>query len=256
MRPRAAAVAALLCVTAAASAFGQADSAARDSVPRGPLFTRSTAIVGGSFLAGAVIVAPFDQRITDRFRAGWLQGNRGLRNTADALDVGLGVPGAIVISGGLYAAGWLARDRPLAGVGIDLGEAVGAAGVVSEIVKVVTGRARPFQRPEDPWDWGFGRGTRDAYGSFPSATSTLAFALASAASIDAARAWPKTRVVLPIVLYSVAAAAGVGRIYRNDHWASDVVAGAGLGTVAGLLATRFNVLNRNNVIRRWLLPPA
>src|ERR1700726_4294080 len=64
-----------------------ASSAVGDSAPsplaHGPLFTRSTAIVGGAFLAGAMITAPFDQRITNRLQAQWLQHDRGLRNTAN-----------------------------------------------------------------------------------------------------------------------------------------------------------------------------
>jgi membrane-associated phospholipid phosphatase len=254
-RSRAAAVAGLALLTA--SALGaQTDSAiARDSLPRRPLFTPTIAITGGAFLAGAGIVAPFDRRITDRARARWLQQNGGLRHAADAVDFGIGSPGAIVISGGVYVAGLLAHDRPLAGVGIDLGEAVVAAGATTELIKVIAGRARPSQRPEDPWDWGFGRGlSRDGYASFPSASTTLAFALASAASIDAARAWPRHRALWPILFYTAATAAAAGRVYRNDHWASDVVAGAGVGTLGGLLATRFNILHPNNPIRRWFLP--
>jgi membrane-associated phospholipid phosphatase len=255
MRHNSAATVGGLALLAASALGAQADStAARDSTPSRSLFTPTIAIVGGSFLAGAGLVAPFDRRIADRSRAGWLQRDHELQHVADALDAGLGSPGSIVISGGVYFAGLLAHDRPLAGVGIDLGEAVAAAGVTAELVKVVTGRARPFQQPEDPWDWGFGRGTRDGYASFPSATTTLAFALASAASVDAARAWPHQRILWPVLFYTAATAVGAGRVYRNDHWASDVVAGAGLGTVTGLLATRFNFLRPNNFIRRWFLP--
>ncbi len=254
---RNAATTAGVCALLAASALGaQGDSTrARDSLAAGHLFTPTIAIVGGAFLAGAGAVAPFDRRIANASRAAWLQRDGGLKNAANALDGGLGSPGAIVISGGVYIAGLLAHDRPLAGVGIDLGEAVATAGVTAELVKVVAGRARPSQRPEDPWDWGFGRGlSRDGYASFPSATTTLAFALASAASVDAVRAWPHRRVLLPVLFYTAAAAVGTGRVYRQEHWASNVVAGAGVGTVAGLLATRFNFLKPHNIIRRWFLP--
>jgi membrane-associated phospholipid phosphatase len=235
-----------------------AAGAATDSVgPHPALFTPATAVTGGAFLVTAAAIAPFDRRITDRLRADWLQRNQSLRNTADALDVGFGSPGAFVIAGGLFAGAWLARDRPLASTGIDMGEAVVSSAVVAEAVKWLTGRARPSQRPEDPWDWGFGRGfAHDGDASFPSAETTLAFALASAASVDAARAWPRLRVFLPVAFYTTAATVGLGRVYRNDHWASDVVVGAGVGTLAGLLATRFNLFHQDNFIRRWLLPPS
>jgi membrane-associated phospholipid phosphatase len=257
--PRVAPLLALLVGGAAAPRVEgqQRDSAAADSAGRHPpLFTKTTAVAGGAFLITAAIVAPFDRQITDRMRAGWLQHNRGLRNTAGAIDLGLGSPGPIIIAGGLYAGAWFARDRPLAAAGIDMGEAVLGSGVIAEALKWVTGRQRPGPSSQDPWDWGFGRGlTNDAYASFPSATTTLAFALASAASVDAAKAWPRLRVILPAVFYSAAGAVAVGRVYREDHWASDVVVGAGVGTLAGLLATRFNFLHQGNIIRRWFLPP-
>jgi membrane-associated phospholipid phosphatase len=243
------------CLLATSLAAQQSDSVARDTTHGPHLFTLSTGIVSGAFVAGTLIASPFDERISKGLRAGWLQHNRGLRNSADFIDDGLGSPGAILIAGGLYAGAWLAHDRPLAGVGIDLGEAVGAAGVTTELLKFITGRARPSLNPSDPGDWGLGRGfTHDGYASFPSATTTLAFALATAASVDAARAWPRTRVLLPALFYSAATAVGVSRVYRQEHWPTDVLFGAGVGAVAGLLATRFNFLHRQNIIRRLFLP--
>lgn len=246
---------AIACLVAAPLAAQQRDSVARDTTHGPHSFTASMGIVTGAFVAGTIAATPFDERISTGLRAGWLQRDRGLRNSADFVDAGLGSPGAILIAGGLFAGAWLAHDRPLAGVGIDLGEAVGASGVTTELIKFITGRARPSENPGNSADWAVGRGfTHDGYASFPSATTTLAFALASAGSVDATRAWPHTRVWLPALFYSAATAVGVSRVYRQEHWASNVVFGAGMGTVAGLLATRFNFLHRNNFIRRWFLP--
>ncbi|MDQ2889999.1 MAG: hypothetical protein M3R65_05520 [Gemmatimonadota bacterium] len=47
---------------------------------------------------------------------------------------------------------------------------------------------------------------------------------------------------------------GAARMYKNKHWASDVVAGAGIGTLSGELFERYNRARPNNVFNRVFLP--
>jgi membrane-associated phospholipid phosphatase len=49
---------------------------------------------------------------------------------------------------------------------------------------------------------------------------------------------------------------GLSRMYNNQHWASDVVFGAGLGTFAGITVVRYTHDHARNRIDRWLLSGA
>ncbi|HEU4630123.1 MAG TPA: phosphatase PAP2 family protein [Gemmatimonadaceae bacterium] len=101
-----------------------------------------------------------------------------------------------------------------------------AADAVTAVLKPTVGRARP--RAElGPHDFrAFTTG--DDRGSFPSGHATHAFALAAGIAEEAHRPW------VTAVAYGTAALVGWSRIHADAHWASDVVAGAVVGTSASL----------------------
>ena len=70
--------------------------------------------------------------------------------------------------------------------------------------------------------------------SFPSGHTTQAFVLASAISANYESPWVK------VSSYSLASAVGMARIEQNAHHASDVFAGALIGTAIGLGIHHFN----------------
>lgn len=130
------------------------------------------------------------------------------------------------------------------------------AGAITEGLKGIAGRARPFADPTHSLDFRFGRGfSNDNDASFPSGEVTLAFAAASGVTAETAR-WPGSPSWVGPVSYGLASLVGISRIYENQHWASDVVAGAGVGTLSGLLVVRWNAAHPHNVIDRLLLPAA
>ncbi|HEV2734142.1 MAG TPA: phosphatase PAP2 family protein [Longimicrobiaceae bacterium] len=67
-----------------------------------------------------------------------------------------------------------------------------------------------------------------------------AFAAATVFTAEAARAWPGREWALGPVLCGSAAMVGVSRMYDDKHWATDVLAGAALGTLVGLQVVRFH----------------
>jgi membrane-associated phospholipid phosphatase len=103
------------------------------------------------------------------------------------------------------------------------GATLGAA-VMCEGVKLAVGRARPEAASGDPDDFRpFGR----LNASFPSGHTTVAFAAASAIDAESEAHWVRW------VVYPVAAAVGWARVHEDEHWLSDVTAGAALGFWAG-----------------------
>jgi membrane-associated phospholipid phosphatase len=66
-------------------------------------------------------------------------------------------------------------------------------------------------------------------------------------------AWPQYTWIVAPVMFGGATAVGLSRMYDNQHWASDVVMGAAIGTFAGLKVVRFNHTHAGNELDKILL---
>jgi undecaprenyl-diphosphatase len=141
-----------------------------------------------------------------------LAGRNGFLDGSVGLFTNLG----LVILAALFLA--LRRKRPLAAAAL----AFLSAEVAGEVLNLLTARPRPepFSAELD---------------SFPSGHTTVAFALASVLG------WHNR--TLGIIGYALAALVGISRLYLGVHYPSDVLAGAILGTAAGIGASL--------LIRRW-----
>ncbi len=212
------------------------------------------AAVGAAFFAGAAAIAPFDTRLAVASQRPSLQRSTVLRDGADVFN-DLGSPGTIVLAAGLYAGGLLGRDRNAAAVGLHALEALAVSGAATEILGGVTGRARPSVDIHRSGVFQFFDGFRsDARASLPSEHVTAAFALASVAAAETSHRWPHTARWLTPAVYTAAALVGSARMYKNQHWASDVLAGAGIGTATGLLVVHYAESHPDNLPDRVLLP--
>lgn len=123
------------------------------------------------------------------------------------------------------------------------------------VLKRVLGRARPYvSGATDPDNFSLGAGfsTGDRR-SFPSGHTYTAFAAAAAVTSEMRR-WSKssTWIVAP-VMYGGATMVGLSRMYHNQHWASDIVLGAAIGTFSGLKVVHYLHENTNNRLDRILL---
>jgi membrane-associated phospholipid phosphatase len=96
---------------------------------------------------------------------------------------------------------------------------VGSAALLTEGLKYAVGRPRPYQEPSE-------RGL-----SFPSGHTAMAFA--GAAYWQRRYGW-KTGAPA----YALAAAVGYSRVWSGNHYRSDVLAGAAIGTVFPYLFTK------------------
>lgn len=119
-----------------------------------------------------------------------------------------------------YGAGRLTGHTGIASSARRVGLSVGAASLAAVAIKQIVGRERPFESPGDSRAFQPFSGHR----SFPSGHSTIAFATATALVRESDSRW------LPWVAYPAAALVGWSRVHDRQHWTSDVVAGAALGT--------------------------
>ena len=209
--------------------------------------------VGGVFVLGAAVLSPFDERVHDLMARPSLQSSVVLHRTASTINA-LAVPGTAIFALGAYTAGQIGHDRGLAEIGFHGGESIILGEVVTIALKGVIGRARPEERPDNPYDFHLGSGfAHDSRGSLPSAHATAAFALASAASVESARWWRGASWIGPLA-YAGAGTMALSRVYSNKHWLSDVLAGAGVGMASGLLVAHFSASHPRNALDRAFLP--
>lgn len=212
------------------------------------------AIAALGVVAAATSLISVDASIARDFQRSSVQTNQGLKGASNVFNT-IGFPGSVIVSATTYFIGLGEHSRPLATLGMHSGEAIVLGGVLAEGLQMTIGRARPSHDITDPRDFRFAKGfSDDDYTSFPSAHVTVAFAAATAATIETRRSWPgASRYVIPIA-YGAATLAGASRMYKNKHWASDVVAGAGLGTYSAVLFDRYNRGHPDNIFERVFLP--
>lgn len=135
----------------------------------------------------------------------------------------LGAGGSFVVLGIFEGYGYWAKDSKAKAVAMDgLTASIIASGLVAPALKWGFGRVRPNEASHvydfRPFSGNF---------SFPSGHATQAFAVASVISAHYDRWW------VTGLSYGAAGLVGYSRIEQNAHFASDVVAGAIIGTVIG-----------------------
>jgi membrane-associated phospholipid phosphatase len=115
---------------------------------------------------------------------------------------------------------------------------IGGAGLIASLVKNILGRARPeLFKTMGPFEFKLFAFSPD-YASFPSGHATNIFAFATVIGM----LWPRGKVLL----YTIAAWIAASRVLLGEHYFTDVVFGAILGTlVPYYVRDRF-------AARRWL----
>ncbi len=230
------------------------DTAVEDTAAPGPFFTGRDAAIAGAFTAGAILATTFDSRF-----ASWLQTRRShenqfVHNSAAAFGF-MGNPAPEIIGVALYGVGRIAHARPVAALGLHGLEAIALSGAITGVVKLAAGRARPYvSEDHSPNDFEFARGFKGHdYQSFPSGHATTAFAVASAVTAESKHFWPEHEYLVGTVMFAGASMVGVSRLYHDQHWSSDVIVGAMIGTFSGFKVVEYDYRHRDNFIDRLLL---
>ncbi len=121
-------------------------------------------------------------------------------------------------------------------------ETLGSAFAIRSILKHSIDRERPYMyfsgAPTDKIADG------DYLNSFPSGHTTLAFAAAGFTTFMFCHYYPNSKMKIPAICTSYALAVGTGilRMSSGNHFATDVLAGAAIGTACGFLVPLVNTL--------------
>lgn len=185
----------------------------------------------GGTLVALGIAHEFDDDVRDHFAGGSSDAldGRDPHSSDDAL------PFAVLLAGTWALAGLQDVPDGWRELGSML-EASAFTVVSGEVLKYTLGRQRPNETT-DPDQW------FDDGDSFPSLHTGLAFAIGT---VFAESGDDKYRWLRRVVGYGVAGATGYLRLEHNQHWASDVLAGAALG----LTTAQFTMNRRNGDARQ------
>ena len=242
--------AALLSVTFAVTAQAQVQDTINKKTP---LFVGKDALLLGAFLIGTAAVAPIDLQIAGRLQDSSTQENRFLNHAATGFRL-LGDPGSLVTGTGVYLIGRAGGNRRVEALGLHSVESILLAGILGGGIKFAAGRQRPFVDVKTPNNFQLWRGFKgDQYRSFPSGHTIAAFAFASTVTRESQFWWPHSAFYVGTVFYGGAGLVGLSRIYNNQHWASDVMAGAMIGTLVGIKVVKYTHSNPGNHIDRELI---
>jgi membrane-associated phospholipid phosphatase len=149
-------------------------------------------------------------------------------------DFGNGVGNPFIHIGlavAVYGAG-VAADAPwFTRLGEEMGEAFFLADGTTFVLREAIGRGRPVTGASStsyrPFQF------KNEYDSLPSMHTASSFALAHVLA-------SKTESLpVKILCYATAGFVGFSRLYKDKHWASDVVVGAAIGELAGNSVTRY-----------------
>lgn len=215
----------LLCQAASVSwggFFGETLGSAGRVVSAPARIGKKDLPVIGALAAGGLAVYSLDGQIRHAFLRSRSGLNDDISGSAEKLGDGAYDAAIVAAYGGL---GLLLKDVRMQDTSLLAAESFIAANAAGTLLKYSAGRARPYthdgKRRFTPFKF------KTARTSFPSGHTVSAF---SVASVFAARS---ESAAVKILAYSLASGVALQRVYADKHWASDVFAGAAIGTAVG-----------------------
>src|SRR6476659_876045 len=184
--------------------------------------------LGVAAVGGAILLDRDLRQIVERNSSSGL-----LRVANDVAPLGsyysFGVLGAFYLGGKAFH-----NEKALSVAQDGLVSSLIAAGVITPVLKIAVSRQRPGSA-DTTFD-------RDSGGtSFPSGHTTQAFAVASAIAAHYDSFWVRAAA------YSLAGLVGLSRMQQGEHYASDVLAGALIGTAVGNAVVKFHESERLHI---------
>jgi len=182
-------------------------------------------------ISTGVLLYAFDQEIYD-----WFQDNRtsfpdDVSEVLSAFGHGAFLLGLMTA---LYTSGEIFENRSLRKTALLSLESFIFSGVLVNVIKFTTGRARPqtgkSKSTFDPFS------SKSSYYAFPSGHACAAFAVATTIAEQSEKTY------VDVISYSLASMVALSRIHRSKHWSSDVFIGSALGY---FIAKKISGLNRD-----------
>lgn len=155
---------------------------------------------------------------------------------------------AAILSGSLYLGGKLFCDKEISTTGKLLLKGLFYAGLTTTVIKVTTGRSRPYLNEGD-FKFRFFNIKND-HNSFPSGHVTVAFTLSTILS----ERFDNTYAT--IALYTLASSTVWQRMYSDNHWLSDTILAASIGYFIGKAVVKYEGQSDNNERKSLTLSPA
>ena len=223
------------------------------STPSKTFFTRHDLTLTAIALAGTAVVSIFDTRVAHYAQSAGVQGSTSRQTLFKNLSRLNETPFLFGSVAG-YGIGRLTHSPTLAEASLHTAEALLLTSAIGQSIRGPLGRNRPSVDITDPYHFQFGKGFGHFNNrSFPSLHAATGFAVASAVSGEIHAHNPNANAFVSPLLYTVAAIPGLTRLYLNQHWASDVVAGGFLGAFMGSRVVSYAHSHNRSKLDRFLL---
>ena len=244
----------LLAVASAGTARGQ-DTTSHDKT----FLVRRDLGYAGAAIAASALLSHWD---TDIAKASQQSKYQSASLHKFALDVSKVNETSLTIGGiVVYGVARLAGQRTVTDVALHATESVVLASLASQLIRGPLGRARPYVTHDtDQYNFKFGGGFvgRDSLTSFdrrafPSIHTSSSMAVATVLYMEMKRRGVSATPYVAPLLFAAGMLPGLARIQLDQHWASDVLAGAAMGVFAGYKVVSYSHDHPTNVFDRVLL---
>lgn len=146
---------------------------------------------------------------------------------------------SIILASGLMMYGNASGNAETKKLGFEIGQAFFYSVAATTILKVATGRARPYNDIGNKNFYPFSSINND-FLSFPSGHTTIAFSLSTVLSHRAKNDFIK------IIAFAPAFMTAFSRVYQDYHWTSDVFLGACVGYFTAKYFVNYHDKEANN----------
>jgi membrane-associated phospholipid phosphatase len=229
-----------------------ADTSRADKV----FFTKHDLVLTGLAFGATGLISVFDDNI-----ARWSQQPRFQDSSTHhaALNISKVNETTITIAGlASYGIARLSGSKTATDITLHTTEAVLLASFSSQVIRGLVGRTRPYvTHDSNQYDFHFGRGfyghNSFDYRSFPSIHTSSSIALATALTMETNLRHPRATPYVAPILFIAGILPGLARVNLDQHWASDIAAGAFMGAIAGYKVVSYSHANPNNRFDRMFL---
>jgi membrane-associated phospholipid phosphatase len=226
-----------------------------DTTSRGDktFLTRRDLAISGLVFGATALLSTWDDDIAlasqeSRYKSGGLTS---FANRASKVNETTLTAGGIII----WGIGRLTKSKTTADIALHATESVVLASVASQLIRGPLGRTRPWVTADsNQYDFDTFKGFRN-FGNraFPSIHTSSSMAVATVLTMETHRLHPGATPLVAPLLFGAGLLPGLSRIQLDQHWASDIFAGAFMGIFAGYKVTRYSHDHPRNWFDRKLL---